>query len=367
MTDVAETLLTWRGSGRSQGIAQCLILGLLSVLSGILPTGACASEHVWRSYSQVRYTTSEDQSDYLRLRRLKLYGQGPISDDWSYYLQFLYKANNHSPTDDRIVMQEANAIMRLKSGKLTVGQFKPPFGLERFTSDAVLALIDRSQPTDRLIPNGNLGWSFARARGAQLENRVGPSAQYAVGIFDGNGANHSFEGNGPLIVGRVAYQPALGESRRFRSEVALSWRKDHDIDFLGQLPGAPPGYANFAGTDIRQNVAIAHDFGKNSVRAEYFAAQYHSDKPALPGINAQGYYLQWARTLSNKWSAAIRIEAIDPDRSVTNSKDVSWVTIGATYYMKSDYHKIQANYVFRSEKVNEFDNDVLLVQYQRFF
>jgi len=328
---------------------------------------ACASEHTWQGYSQVRYTVTEDQGNYVGLRRLKLFGQGPISGNWSYYLQFLYKANNHSPTDDRIVVQEANAVMRLKSGKLTVGQFKPPFGLERFTSDAVLALIDRSQPTDRLIPNGSLGWSFARARGAQVEGSVGASAQYAVGIFDGNGANQPFEGNGPLIVGRLAYQPALGESGRLRSELALSWRKDHDIDFLGQLPGAPSGYANFAGTDVRQNVAIAYDFGKNSIRSEYFAAQYHSDKPAPPSINAQGYYLQWAYTLSRKWSVAARFETMDPDRSVTNSKDVSWLTIGATYHMNSDYHKIQANYVFKSEKVNALHNDVLLVQYQRFF
>jgi phosphate-selective porin OprO/OprP len=310
---------------------------------------------------------TEDQGNYVGLRRLKLFGQGPISDDWSYYMQFLYKANNHSPTDDRIVMQEANAVMRLKSGKLTVGQFKPPFGLERFTSDSVLALIDRSQPTDRLIPNGNLGLSFARARGAQYERKVGNAARFAVGVFDGNGANEPFDGNGPLIVGRLAYERPSKEARRLHSELALSWRKDHDIDFLGQLPGAPPGYANLAGTDIRQNVAIAYDFGKNSVRAEYFAAQYHSDKPAISGINAQGYYLQWAYTLSKQWLVAARFETMDPDRSVTNSKDVSWLTIGASYYIDSDYQKIQVNYVFKSEEVNEFANDALLVQYQRFF
>lgn len=329
-------------------------------------SGACASEHTWQSYSQVRYTTSEDQGDYLSLRRLKLTGQGPVSDDWSYYLQFLYKTNNRSPTDDRIVVQEANAVVRLKSVKVTVGQFKPPFGLERFTSDSVLALIDRSQPTDRLIPNGSLGWSFARGRGAQFECGVGQSAQCAIGMFDGNGANQPFEGNGPLIAGRLAYQPALGESRPFRSEVALSWRKDHDIDFLGQVPGAPSGYSSFAGRDIRQNVAIAYDSGKNSLRSEYFAAQYHSDKPTLPSINAQGYYLQWAYAVSRKWSMAARFENIDPDRSVANSKDVSWLTIGTTYYMNSDYHKIQVNYVFKSEDVNEFDNDAVVVQYQRF-
>lgn len=81
--------------------------------------------HDWQSYAQVRYTAPEDQEGYLSLKRLKLFGQGPIAGDWSYYLQFLYKANNHSPTDDHIWTQEANATLATKSGRLTVGQFKP--------------------------------------------------------------------------------------------------------------------------------------------------------------------------------------------------------------------------------------------------
>jgi len=340
---------------------------LASVALALLPSSARASQHTWQSYSQVRYTQSEDQGGYLSLRRLKLFGQGPIAGDWTYYLQFLYKTNNKSLTDDRIVMQEANASILTESSKLTVGQFKPPFGMERFTPDYRLALIDRSQPTDRLIPNGSLGMSFARARGAQFEHKVGSAARCAVGLFDGNGANEPFDGNGPLVVSRLAYEPHYGEAGRFRSEVALSWRKDHDIDFLGQLPGAPSGYSRFSGKDIRQNVAVAYDLGKDALRAEYFAAQYHSDKLGLPSIDAQGYYLQWAHTVSRRWSAAIRYETMDPNQSLTNSKDVSWLTIGATCYIDLDYQKIQANYVFRSEKVNEFDNDAFLVQYQRFF
>ena len=344
------------------------LLAAVAICAGLHGAArAEAATHKWQSYFQVRYTTSQDQGDYLSLRRLKLFGQGPISGDWTYYLQLLYKANNRSPTDDRIVMQEANTLVPLNSGRLTVGQFKPPFGMERFTPDYKLALIDRSQPTDRLIPNGNLGLSFARARGAQHERKVGNTARFAIGVFDGNGANEPFDGNGPLIVGRLVYEPPSSEARRFHSELALSWRKDHDIDFLGQLPGAPSGYSSFAGKDIRQNLALAYDAGADALRAEYFAAQYDSDKLGLPSIDAQGYYLQWAHTVSKRWFAAIRYETMDPNQSVTNTKDISWLTIGATYCIDSDYQRIQVNYAFRSEQVNEFDNDALLVQYQKFF
>jgi len=344
---------------------RCFTFVLIGV--GSLLSSTYGSTHNWQSYLQIRYTLSDAQNDYASLRRLKLYGQGPILGDWNYYVQFLYKANNQSPTDYRVVIQEANATIRFKSLKLTVGQFKPPFGLERFTSDALLALIDRSQPTDRLIPNGSLGWSFARARGVQIEKRIRPSAQLALGIFEGNGANQPFCGNGPLIAGRITYEPVLNHSRRLRSELAFSWRKDHDINFLGQLPGAPPDYANFVGSDLRENIAFAYDFGNNSISSDYFADRYSSDDPSLPSIDAKGYYFQWAYyALSRKWSAAMRYEVMDPDRSITNSKDICWFTIGATYYLNCDYQKIQANYVFKSEKINKTDDDVLLIQYQQF-
>ncbi|MDH7482000.1 MAG: porin [Armatimonadota bacterium] len=345
----------------------CRFLLALALLTCIITSSSVGSTtHKWQGYFQVCYTNPEDRADYLSLRRLKLYGGGPISGNWSYYLQFLYKTNNRSSTDNQIVVQEASASTQSGSVKLTVGQFKPPFGMERFTSDSVLALIDRSQPTDKLVPNGSLGMSFARDRGIQIERKIGKVGRCAVGVFDGNGANEPLEGNGPLVVGRFIYEPCSA-AKRFHSELAVSWRKDHDIDFTGQLPGAPPGYANFSGNDVRQNIAIAYDFGKNSLRCEYFAARYHSNKSAIPSIDAQGYYLQWAYAVSRKWLLAARLEAMDPDRSVVNSKDISWLTIGATYYIKSDYHKIQVNYIFKSEKAGEINNDAIVAQYQRFF
>ena len=341
------------------------VLFAVLLAAAMTSTGGAAS-HDWRSYFQVRYTQPEDAGGYVGLRRLKLYGQGPVTEGCTYFAQFLYKANNRSPTDGLFV-QEANVWAAAGRGRMTFGQFKPPFGMERFTSDWKLALIDRSQPTDRLIPDGSVGDSFARDRGLQWEGAVGPSLNLAVGVFDGNGANEPFLGNGPLLVTRAAYERRRGANGRLRAELALSWRQDHDIDFRGQLPGAPAGYSSFAGHDIRQNLAVACDAGPNSLRAEYLAAQYESGKEGVPSVDASGYYLQYARAVSDRWAAAARYERFDPNQSVTSSRDLSWLTLGATWYIRGDFEKVQVNYVFKSERVNEFDNDALLVQYQRFF
>ena len=323
--------------------------------------------HSWQSYFQVRYTDPEDKDGYVSLRRLKLYGQGPVSGSWSYYVQFLYKANNYSVTDNRIFLQEIRATLKTAAGKLVIGQFKPPFGMERFTSDAEIALADRSQPTDRLIPNGNLHVSFARDLGFQWErgNDTGPS--YALGIFAGSGANKPLGGSGPLVAGRLAYQWYNDDSTTLRTEVALSWRRDKNLDFSGQVAGVPAEYSDFSGSDARGNLALAWDGAFGRMRAEFFAVQYHSDENRVKSIAARGFYVQLARPVSRRWLGAVRYESIDPDIGITNSKDCQWVTLGGTYYINADLHKIQVNYVFKSERVRELENDALILQYQRFF
>ena len=41
-------------------------------------------------------------------------------------------------------------------------------GLERFTPDEMMFSLERSQATNRLVPNGNLGESFTRDSGVQI-------------------------------------------------------------------------------------------------------------------------------------------------------------------------------------------------------
>jgi phosphate-selective porin len=323
--------------------------------------------HNWQSYTQVRYTAVEDQKGYLSLRRLKLFGQGPIAGDWSYYLQFLYKANNHSPTDDHVWTQEANAILSSEKGKLTIGQFKPPFGMERFIADWTMPFVERTQPTDRLIPDGSIGGSFARDYGAQWQTKSFRGLTVASGVFVGNGANNSFEGNGPLLVLRAAYDTKHGVDKRFHAEMALSWRKDANIDFRGQLPGAPVGYADFIGQDVRQDVAVAYKWARNSLHAEYIAAQYHSERSFVSSINAAGGYIEWANDLTDRWQAAVRYESLSPHTSANGAKGLAWTTLAVNYRVRSDYERVQLDYIIKHENAAQVENNALVVQYQRFF
>ncbi|MGB9620153.1 MAG: porin [Armatimonadota bacterium] len=322
--------------------------------------------HSWQSYTQVRYTDSEDKGNYLSLRRLKLFGEGPISADWKYYLQFIYKANNHSLTDDRPTVQDASATLDTTKGKLTVGQFKPPFGMERFVNSYVMPLVERSQATDRLIPNGSLDHSFTRDYGVQWQTKTPSGLTLTSGLFVGNGANNSFGGNGPLLVARVAHDKKYQANRRLRAEIAASWRRDANIDFRAQIPGAPAGYAEFSGQDVRQDLAVAYEWPKNSLRTEYIAAQYRPNI-SVPRVNADAAYVEWDRDLSSRWQGAVRYEIMNPNTPGGVDKSFRWINIGAVYRIHSYRERVQIDYVIKREGTAEIGNNALVVQYQRFF
>lgn len=174
------------------------------------------------------------------LRRFKLMLGGHLSRHVEYFAQGIFKDGNKSDTDGRAYLQEGwIKFTHWKQAHITIGQFKPPFGLERFTSDAEIFTIDRSQPTDQLIPNGGLGDSFARDRGIQLDGRVARGRlHYAVGFFDGQGANHQFHSIGPLVATRVTYeavhrQPLAGHPFNLHLGGAASTRRARDINFRG--------------------------------------------------------------------------------------------------------------------------------------
>lgn len=161
-----------------------------------------------QSYAQVRFTVPQGARNYLGLRRLKLMVEGDLPDGGHYYAQGIYKDHNRSSTDGQPYLQEAWVRWRLKRGNLTVGQFKPPFGLERFTADWDLDVIDRSVSTDSLIPNGKLdgGKGFARDRGVQWEARSADQRLWgAIGLFEGHGANTNPRGLAPLVAARLVW------------------------------------------------------------------------------------------------------------------------------------------------------------------
>jgi hypothetical protein len=145
------------GRLRPRAVVAGLFLGAgVAILSAqVLPPPLRDSTALfrWSSYVQLRYTNVEGGEDLYGLRRLKVMMGGNLTSRIQWYAQGLFKDGNDSPTDGRVYFQEAWLRFAFsKEIQLAVGQFKPPFGRERFTPDFLILTIDRSLVTDALTP-----------------------------------------------------------------------------------------------------------------------------------------------------------------------------------------------------------------------
>src|SRR4029079_10250837 len=87
-----------------------------------------------------------------------------------------------------------------------VGQFKTPFGFEQLYGDPRLPILERSLVNDRLTLHRQLG---VAVQGDLADKQF----SYAVGTFNGNGANNNFNDNDSFqLVGRASGLPWQGTS-----------------------------------------------------------------------------------------------------------------------------------------------------------
>ncbi len=307
----------------SSGDRHLLFRVAVAVLMVIAPVGALAQEHgplaSWwprlTSYMQLRYTGRAPGRDAWGLRRSKLiFDGGSTQKRARYHVQVIYKHNNGSRTDDTLYLQDAYVVVHTGKIGWTIGQFKPPFGLERFQPDARLDFVDRTQATNRLIVNGKLGDSFTRDRGVQADLDEG-GLRFSLGIFQGGGANMDQHGNGPLGVVHVhagRHGHRSGTVWDWKVGMAASFRHAEDLDLGAALKGAHRGNLHhFKGNDQRLNLFVAGRWGRLRGQAELFRAWLAPDVGA--SWKAQGAYGQVAFLPARGLSLAVRNEWMTPD------------------------------------------------------
>ncbi len=339
-----------------------------------LSTGHIAKKFDFSSYFQLRFTGNENSPNLFALRRFKLVFHGNLTPHVQYYVQGIFLDGNGTSVDGHVHLQEAWVkLTRWNHAHLTIGQFKPPFGMERFTPDWEIFTIERSQATKRLVPNGQMGDSFARGRGVQVDGWLDHQrSYYAVGVFDGNAANQPFHGNGPLVAGRVVrvlYQTPAGSARPAHVTLggAVSTRRDHNQDFAGALPGTSAfGYMHFSGNDTRLNLEASADYGPASFRGEYFYVWFLPNLAPLPEVQADGFYTQSAWRFLRVLQAVAQYEAFNPQLGASNSEKLHWTTLGLNWYLRDNRVRLSSNYVFKRGAPATAPNNALLIQFQFF-
>ena len=219
----------------------------------------------------------------LRMRRVRLSVDGNLSKTVSYKIQGDF---TRSP-------MLVDAFIKYKPCRefaIQLGQFKTPFTLESPINPVNLEIFDYGESVQQLVGYkdvcgvGALGRDLGLMATGSLfpvENANGYQysiVDYAVGVFNGNGANQLDNNNRKDVVGRLEVHPGLKALTLSGSYYYGKYYKDED----------------FNGIRNRWAAGLQYNDGKLVIRGEYLNGttgyQGFEGEEAPKQFNSKGYY-----------------------------------------------------------------------------
>ncbi len=183
-------------------------------------------------YLQVRESWQEQAGLTLLLNRVRLSVDGPLPSRFSYRMLTEWQAPTGARSAAAVSLREAFLRWSPESFTLTAGEFKTPFTREYLISTPDLELAGLAVAVDSLAPKYDMG--------VTAEWAPGPVATFAVGVFNGEGANTTANRDSAvLLVGRVTANPlprlSLGASVARDGPDSLRWGVDASVEHRGAL------------------------------------------------------------------------------------------------------------------------------------
>lgn len=323
-----------------------------------------------RTQGRFKYQAREDQDDTASfdVRRARLLAGGNVLYPWMKYgTQVTLEGGSASLRDAWI---EASYY---DFAKPRIGQYKVPFDREFLTSAFSLQLIDRSIASSQFSLQRDIGLQLS---GGLLQDQL----NYAVGVFNGSGANQSNQDQNFMYVGRMVYTP-FGSYPYSQGALDTPDRPKLAIGVAGAyLPGLEPGERkSLAGplgntnivsvnSDVYQLTAdLAFKYKDFSFEGGYqFRSIDPEDATPFGEEYAQGFYLQGGYfVIPKKLELAARYSWVNPDNpNNKNDNDQEEYTAGLSYYLYGHALKLQANYsFFRTDSATGYqDNQVVQSQ-----
>lgn len=198
----------------------------------------------------------------------------------------------------KAVLNEAFLESRhLSFAKLRVGQFKVPFSLSNLRSSSQIDFIGRSFIVDNFSPSYDIG---AMLFGDDKFKHI----DYAIGVFNGQGANNRENNNGKLIVGRLVVAPFISTTTTalsklyFGNSIALGRQKKDFSQFNYSTTTDVPvfSFADSISQDGRTTVYgydVEWYVKRFSAKAEYLNYKAKDLRKNNSGFNqlSNGYYI----------------------------------------------------------------------------
>ncbi len=262
-------------------------------------------KHKLDGYFQVRYQDDDasDRNEFL-VRRARFNIRGPVSDRWSYRIEFQLDAREEGrgPTS-KTQLRTLYADYEMERSVLRIGQAKVPWGYELLESVPNLWSAERSLFMDVLFPN-------QRDIGVQYAYTAGPNRpRLDVGIFNGTGINASDDNKRKNLMARVDV-PVPNGSVAFSGYIGKRGEAEEatDQDRFGLSARFKwPGGAEFMGEAVS---------GKDR------------------GADVGGWYAQLGHPITKNASNLLfaKYDQYDPDTDVTDNLFKRW-TLGYWYQL----------------------------------
>lgn len=309
-------------------------------------------------------------------RRARVGVTGTIPYNFSYYVM-----TELSPTFNGPYILDAFFSWKAAKSylKISVGQFKSPFGLELSTPCQSLYTVDRSLVVNELAsPFRDQGLMFSGSSDSiQIFGIEKPNIfSYSLALTNGTGLNTMDNNKSKDFIGRIVFAPC-----NF-FQVGGSYRQ-------GKKKNPDPTVTKEDeltrwGADLQLKKSIGR-FGILS-QTEYIYGQDKGSKLVGGGCGSipevvqgsftrSGFYSQLMLQTPWKIEPVVKYETYDPNMDVSDTNHSEYrqnsLIFGFSYYV-NDWTRIQMNYMYNIEassatdysQYNEIKNDMLVLQLQ---
>ena len=348
---------------KGEGMKKIILLLLVSALmvpmtihaQGCMEGGSEEGVNVVGFFQpQINYYPRPEAGDEeltFTFNRARIGAVGNVPYDISYYLMMEF---GPMKTDSPYLLDAFITYTRFgDKAKISFGQFKQPFGMERNTACSGLHTVNRSKVTETL--------AMDRDMGVMLLGQLGEKFNYNLALMNGTGINTEDNNRGKDIVGRVSYAPldlvTVGSGFRYGEAPNSDSGIETDDKFTRFSADFTVDYREF----IFQGEYI---YGKDE--GSYTTGGGCSPEPLMThtgSIERQGFFL--TALYETKWNLqpVYKYELYDPDMDM-EVDIMHYHTIGFNYFI-NEWTRIQVNYVRGiEEKVPADDNDAFFIQMQ---
>jgi phosphate-selective porin len=288
-----------------------------------------------------------DENDRIFVRRARLGAGGNFTEKVDYRLEAEFAGSLGNSSAMRAQMTDGYVTFtNWPAATIRTGQFKTPFGFEQLYSDTKLATPERSTVNDYLTPGRQLGVQLA---GDLASKRV----SYAIGAFNGNASNTSYNDNDNFMVAARLSSFILGDAAAPRSlrlgvdgytseDTAVTLNPAFGVD---STPASPARDNIFAGSRTAFGVDTQLVAGRTEIWAEYLSTDFEPDNNVPRNrFTASGWYAQAGYfAIPDTLQVVGKYEWTDPSDEVAGDDfDVYW--LGANWFLKSHDIKLQLFY-----------------------